>query len=562
MSKIPDEAIERLGKQLEMLSPRDAQRAALVRQLAESYGCQPVTVWRYLARRNPEPTRRKRCDAERPHHQDHEEFLRWINIVAAIKYASKNRDGAHLSTADAIVRGERGFRDRQTGEWVQLPAGRLKRASVDHWLRKLALNKPAQWESSAVRFGATAPNEFWQFDISVSDAYYLDDNDHLAEDRSWRDAGQRRPRLMLYCVIDDFSRVEFMEYNLGHGEDVETGLRFLFHAMAPKADPSFPFQGVPKALYMDNGPIAKSAVFLRVMKRLGVKIQLHEPPSRAKVRTAARSKGKIERSFRTFHSSFESLFRFHLPSTLREASQYLAAHVLNVAYSKHPLWDEKRIDTWYQNLENIRCLCSWEEFIDLAREPESRLVSNEYRVRYDGESYALNEELAGKHCDLKGKKVEVWKGLFDSGLYVRTADGAIYGPLKPTPLERPLGDFHGRKRVVDGGREKVIELSKRIELPKESLFIDRRSEADQRRRFIVSGAVMRPESATGALYFVNAHLAKGAIIEEFRISLGSLSREQRQEIDALLARTLRRDEVMAQVKEMLDRASGDARQNG
>ena len=31
--------------------------------------------------------------------------------------------------------------------------------------------------------------------------------------------------------------------------------------MAAKADPAFPFQGRPKMIYLDNGPVAKSRVF-------------------------------------------------------------------------------------------------------------------------------------------------------------------------------------------------------------------------------------------------------------------------------------------------------------
>ena len=62
------------------------------------------------------------------------------------------------------------------------------------------------------------------------------------------------------------------EYRCVYGEDVEAALRFLFAAMARKADEADPFQGMPAVLYLDNGPVAKSAVFKRVMESLGVLI--------------------------------------------------------------------------------------------------------------------------------------------------------------------------------------------------------------------------------------------------------------------------------------------------
>jgi hypothetical protein len=46
-------------------------------------------------------------------------------------------------------------------------------------------------------------------------------------------------------------------------------------------------------LYMDNGPIARSQVFQRVMELLGVQIRTHLPKGKDGRRTTARSKGKV-----------------------------------------------------------------------------------------------------------------------------------------------------------------------------------------------------------------------------------------------------------------------------
>jgi hypothetical protein len=70
---------------------------------------------------------------------------------------------------------------------------------------------------------------------------------------------------MLFSADDDRSGVAYQEYRCVYGEDVAAALRFLFNAMAPKDEPGLVLQGIPAMLYLDNGPVAKSATFRRVM---------------------------------------------------------------------------------------------------------------------------------------------------------------------------------------------------------------------------------------------------------------------------------------------------------
>jgi hypothetical protein len=68
--------------------------------------------------------------------------------------------------------------------------------------------------------------------------------------------------------------------------------------MAPKPDESgLVMQGIPDALYMDNGPITRSRVFQNVMECLGVRVMTHLPSGKDGRRVTARSKGKVERPF-------------------------------------------------------------------------------------------------------------------------------------------------------------------------------------------------------------------------------------------------------------------------
>ena len=69
--------------------------------------------------------------------------------------------------------------------------------------------------------------------------------------------------------------------------------------MTAKAQDGFPFQWIPEMIYTDNGPIAKSQVFQNVMDCLGIKLATHLPNGKDGRRVTARSKGKVERPFRT-----------------------------------------------------------------------------------------------------------------------------------------------------------------------------------------------------------------------------------------------------------------------
>ena len=102
---------------------------------------------------------------------------------------------------------------------------------------------------AAVRFEARTSNALWQFDISPSDLKDI-------EQPAWIDPERKgRPVPMLFSVVDDRSGAAYQEYRCVYGEDVESGLRFLFNAMAPKDDDEGPaLQGIPEALYTEYVP--------------------------------------------------------------------------------------------------------------------------------------------------------------------------------------------------------------------------------------------------------------------------------------------------------------------
>jgi hypothetical protein len=227
---------------------------------------------------------------------------------------------------------------------------------------------------------------------------------------------------MLYSVVDDRSGVAYQEYHCVYGEDVEAALRFLFAAMSPKTNEGFPFQGIPNMLYMDSGPIARSQVFQQVMRYLGVEVRTHMPRGKDGRRVTARSKGKVERPFRTVKEMHETLYHLHTPETEAEANAGLLQFVLRYNTMDHRSEPHSRLEDWLQNLppSGIRAMCSWERFCTFAREPEKRKVGGDARVSVDGVTYEVDPDLAGE-------TVMLWWGLFDQDLYVEYGERR-YGP--------------------------------------------------------------------------------------------------------------------------------------
>ena len=259
---------------------------------------------------------------------------------------------------------------------------------------------------------------------------------------------------MLFSVIDDRSGVAYQEYRCVYGEDVEAGLRFLFNAMAPKPDGE-PFQGVPSALYLDNGPVAKSAVFKRVMESLGVEVVPHLPAGSDGRRTTARAKGKVERPFRTVKDAHETLYHFHEPETEAEANRWLARFVANYNRAGHRSEPHSRINDWLAHLPEggVKAMCAWERFCAFAREPERRAVGIDCRmtvagVLYEVRSAARRGRLVGPLRP--GALGGAWRGALGPVSPGRRAD-----PAAPLP-EAPEKPARGPRR--QGRRTRGLHL--------------------------------------------------------------------------------------------------------
>jgi predicted DNA-binding transcriptional regulator AlpA len=329
---VPVEALSTLRRRLAALPARHPERHVLIASAAQLYAVSRATLYRLL-RDDRRPKDAHRADRGRPRAMAAAEVERWCEIVAAMKIRTTNKKGRHLSTVRTLqLLVEHGV---ETPDGLQkLAPGKLTASTANRHLRRLGYDHERMTrQPPAVRFQAEYANALWHFDMSPSDLKHL-------KVPAWIDADrQGMPILMLFSVVDDRSGVAYQEYRCVYGEDVETALRFLFNAMALKppeaGDEAGPFQGIPAALSLDNGPVAKSAVFKRVMESLGVEILPHMPAGSDGRRTTARAKGKVERPFRTVKDAHETLYHFHEPETEAEANRWLARFIASYNRGDH-----------------------------------------------------------------------------------------------------------------------------------------------------------------------------------------------------------------------------------
>ena len=531
---VPPEALVALRRRLDTLPARHPNRTTIVEQAAALYGVSAITLYRQLrSLHRPQPVRR--ADRGQPRKVPAAELERWCELIAALKLRTTNKKGRHLSTARALELMERHGIETPTG-LVRLPSGLLTRQTADRYLRQWGYDQTHLTRAPvAVRFQARRSNELWQFDLSPSDLKQV-------AAPLWFEPGRGAPTLMLYSVVDDRSGVAYQEYRCVYGEDVEGALRFLFNAMTSKAEEGFAFQGIPEAIYTDNGPIAKSRIFGRVLECLGVRLMTHVPAGKDGRRTTARSKGKVERPFRTVKEAHETLYHFHQPQNEAEANLWLHRYLATYNSQQHRSEPHSRFEDWLRNLPEggLREMCVWERFCAFAREPERRRVGSDARITVEGVTYEVD-------ADLAGEEVILWWGLFDRDLYVEHGERR-YGPYVPIGGPIPLHRYRRmHKTRTEERADRVAALADRLGLPRAAL--DGGDELPPAEPTALVLRVQPFEIAAVELDYRSTVAAKLAIADALGIPLARLSAEERAWIDALLRETLTKAAVLARVKD-------------
>lgn len=532
---IPVETIIELRQRLERLPARGSARRALIVETAELYGVSPETVYRSL-RQHVLPQSVRRTDCGQPRVMPKQTLLRYCEVIAALKVRTTNGQGRHLSTVQAIRLLEEHGINTDAGH-ISAPSGLLKKTTVNRYLKEWGYNKEKlSRQPPAVRFEAEYSNQCWHFDLSSSDLKRLKNTVEL-------EPGRGKPLLMLYSVVDDRSGVSYQEYHEVYGEDTGAALKFLFNAMSAKQTADFPFQGIPSMIYMDNGPIGRSSVFQKVMNYLGVEVRTHVPKGKDGRRVTARAKGKVERPFRTVKEMHETLYHLHEPETITEANTWLMQFLLHYNKQPHRRESHSRMEDWMRNLtkDGIREMCSWERFCTFAREPEKRKVGLDARISVDGVTYEVEPDLAGE-------KVILWWGLFDTELYVEFQENR-YGPFAPIGKPIPLHSYRSFKKTNTQKRaDRIEQIASQLALPSSAIGkIELPVVSENVIPFPVRSFV--DPDPFEELTFKNAIEAKRAIAHYLVKPLAKLTPEQMVTVESILEKTLKKEEVMTQIKD-------------
>lgn len=540
--QLPKEAVLDLRRRLDQLPPRSTERRALIQEVAHLYGVSEDTLYRAL-RERMELGGLRRADYGIPRVMPKASLERYCEVIAAIRVRTSNRQGRHLSTGEAIRLLEEHGIHTPDGH-IQAPVDLLKTTTVNRYLKQWGYDhEKLSRQPPAVRFQAEYSNQCWHFDLSPSDLKHV-------KAPAWMEPGRGHPLLMIYSVVDDRSGVAYQEYHGVYGEDVEAALRFMFAAMSPKSVEDFPFQGVPQMLYMDNGPIARSLVFQKVMGYLGVEVRTHMPNGKDGIRVTARAKGKVERPFRTVKEMHETLYHLHEPETEAEANAWLMRFLLHYNSRPHRSEAHSRIEDWQAFLPSsgIRQMCPWERFCTFAREPERRKVGIDARITVEGVAYEVDPDLAGE-------TVVLWWGLFDNELYIQLAERR-YGPYLPVGGPISLHRYRSFKKTRTQHRaERIESLAKQLSLPSSAIVTVNRTCTQHTNTELKVQPFVDPDPFQ-ELTFTTVIAAKLAISDYLGRPLAKLTPEQMAHINAICASTLNKQAVMKQIQDFFNPLPG------
>jgi hypothetical protein len=286
------------------------------------------------------------------------------------------------------------------------------------------------------------------------------------------------------------------------------------------------------------------------MRYLGVDVKIHMPDSKDKRRKTARSKGKVERAFRTVKECHEVLYHLREPKNEVEANQMLSNYLKKYNDHQHRAEPHSRMDDWLENIDgSVKQMCSWERFCAFAREPEKRTVGIDARITVDGSVYEVDPDLAGE-------EVVLWWGLFDEELYVEF-DGQRYGAYFPVSGPIPLYRYRKFKQTkVEKRLGKLESLAKSLKLPE--------SDSDENREVILSmKKVVEPVPTRefddpdpfNEKCFENMLKAKLAISKYLGKPLAILDQGDRDMIDTILGESLDKDSVMSKIKDYFNSGS-------
>jgi len=245
------------------------------------------------------------------------------------------------------------------------PGTELKQTTVYRFLNQHGMMTQISKPEDRRKFEADSPNDLWQSDVMHGPRIDVD--------------GKLR-KTYLIAIIDDHSRL------IPHAEF------YLSEALALYLDAleqAFSKRGLPRKLYVDNGPAFRSKHLEYITASLNVAL-IHARPYKPQ------GKGKIERWFRTVRTNFLPRFRGH---SLLDLNESLDLWVNDIYHrKKHGGTGQSPFQRFTSNMECLRS--APENLRDYFRKVARRKVAKDRTITFKGKLYEAPVPLIGNQVEL------------------------------------------------------------------------------------------------------------------------------------------------------------------
>lgn len=349
--------------QAEMAGLSGRQAKSCARLLAQQFGCDVSRV--YYHSKTVRPARGRRKDAGKPRVLDPQ-------TLESLAYYTVNMDFSSQHVTDVA---------QANG------LGEISRATYNRHLRKLGIGRRQNQTDIRpfIKWQAKFPNQLHQLDSTVSQQFYIDDDDSIGFEstltKNKNKPGNKKPRLHLLALVDDFSRTVFAQFTLGN--HTFAWMNFLYQAWKVKEDAAgFPFHGLPVILYSDNDAVVGSGKFTLAMQALGVKVISHKVGN-------PRAKGKVESAFPLLQE-FEKVTKVRNWKSVAEANQDLMDYLYFINNRVHSVTKRRPLELW-TSIPNIRLKAVPQEeiFARLHMEQMRRKVNKDMTISLPGGPWHL-----------------------------------------------------------------------------------------------------------------------------------------------------------------------------
>jgi transposase InsO family protein len=264
---------------------------------------------------------------------------------------------------------------------IILPGTKLAQSTLYRFLAARGLmEQPVLPPKDRRRFEAQSPNDLWQSDVMHGPMVLVD--------------GKSR-KTYLTAFIDDHSRlIPQAEFFLS--ERLDSFLAALRKALL--------MRGLPRKLYVDNGPAFRSTHLEHICASLGI-VLIHAKPYQPE------GKGKIERLFRTVRMQLLSDTK---ATDLAGLNQALSEWLTRYHATPHGSTGEPPLARWSSGLSCVRPAPA--DLNDHFRKEVKRTVARDRTFTVAGRMYEAPVDLAGKQVRLlyhehDPARVEVlWEG--------------------------------------------------------------------------------------------------------------------------------------------------------